>query len=302
MQEISSAAPSVDTGSKLQLSAEQVLLIRQAIEGLTLCHSQAPETLAKSRQITTCVGSEDGHTYEIVSARQTGRTVEYLLKFFQQDQKDGLKYDKREFDHEFIDTEAADDFGVPMFCHTLNISPKTFLESGHQGDDKGAQYCLFARNEQGRIAGFISFSLNLNAFENVFGAVDDDGEDIAQLDWEDARRFYLNIDFKCIYTRVRFRGRGVGSALITAMDEIIQAEIHHLSEQLLPAFVTTGVPFKMQPFIYSEWNSRSGEMAHWKFLEELEGTCEFHRHLADTAEPSRKSLQILELDDGDSGY
>jgi hypothetical protein len=280
--------------STTDLTALQLQQIRQALQSLTLCHSQAPEAETALRRQTVWVGDTDVEsTFELVSPQQTGKTAEYLEEFFKKDQKQAWS---TEFSHPLISDEGVEN--EVMHCHSLVIKASDFIPSGIDSDAKGARYCLFARNDKGRITSFIRFSVSLDTFENVFGEYDPDD---AEADATDAISFYLNINFDVIYTRARFRGRGASIALLSVMQQVVQDEVLHISQQLAPVSTATGVVFKLQPYVTSELNSQTGELAHNMLMEGLEMEREFHSDMLEE-EPARHALEILEADDSDVSY
>lgn len=268
-------------------------LVRQALQSLNLVHLRAPESPTAQRWQHVCVGESDVEgRFEIVSPQQTGKTAEYLADFFNKDQKQAWT---TEFEHPMIESESS---SWPMHCHTLSIKASDFIPEGIKADDEGARYCLLARNEQGRITSFSQFSISLSTFEDVFGEF---GEGYEGTDVDDAYSFYLNIDLELIYTRARFRGRGAGVALLSAMTGVIESEISHICTQLAPVARETGVVFRMLPCVTSELNSRAGELAHNKLMEALFLLREFHEDMLKD-EPVRCALEILEADDSETGY
>ena len=173
-----------------------------------------------------------------------------------------------------------------------------FIESGIRSDDKSAQYCLFARNEQGRITSFIRFSISLQPLESIFGEYDPENEDT---DISDAWTCYLNIELYEIYTRARFRGRGAGVALLSAMQQVVQDEFQNLSEQLAPVSKATGIVFQLHPYVYNKLSSRAGMLVHNKLMDGLDMEQEFQEHLC-AEEPVRRALKVLEADDSGTEY
>lgn len=284
-----------------EISRREVL--RAAVAGLTLSHSQAPGSLTAKERVEVCFGRDDREgeaEFELLSLEQTGMSAVDLAGLFNRDQR--IKWDN-DFEHPMLDDpkECSMAVGLQFYDHDLRIRPEHFIPKGIEAQESAARYCIFARNtgpRGGRVTSFIRFSVVLDSFENVFGTVGD-GEDDNK-DEDDVRTVYMNISIEQMYTRTRFRGRGAGTALLERMGEMIWDELGHLAKQLAPVTSETGVEFRLQPYVYNEWNSRTGQLAHDQFMERLDDIVVSHPQMEDM-EPERLCLEVLEPD-FDGGY
>lgn len=282
--------------------------VQAALAALTLCHAQAPSTPDTRGYIPGYTWSrnfDQERHYEMVSPEASGLTASELEDLFAADSK--INY-RPKFKHHSFAGDEKDLMGgmCPLYAENLESAEYFKLAKGISTTPRSANYMLIATNQKGTIVGYVSFTISLGSAgdeDDIWEGepCDDEGEPGD----ESSRTVYVFLELNRIYTRARYRGKGAGDAMSTAMGYAYKAEIEHIASQLAPLALELGVQFPVQTEVMSDWESHTGKMAHYMLMDKL--TCERDALLFDDT-PSEQlegnvlnCLELLEIDE-DAGY
>ncbi len=201
--------------------------------------------------------------WEFVSVEQCGLSVEQLVEVFDRDEE----LTSLPFKHWALKGVESDILGMHQdFYDSLNVEVEAF--SPLQGVDcNGARsrYCLVMRDKQSRVAGLVSFEVELSAGERDI-VCDDPAFEAATLK--------LTVRVQDLYVLTAFRAVGAASAGCEAIAHVIREEARHLAQQLEGATRAVGQPFKLEVLLDTEMYSQAAQIIDRKLLQLIRGDLE----------------------------
>ena len=272
-------------------AAQAKMHLRKAVRALTFSHSRAPGGTTADGYASAIRDDGSEIVVEIVSPASTGLSAKELVELFNKDQTRRTQ----DFSHPRIESEEEALFDVlgevPCYANNLRFKPELFIASGVEPEKCEATYCLIAR-KRGKVVGMVSFSVDLNTSENT---------DYISTDIKSILSIHFNIRLEMVYVCSRYRNKGYGKALMAAVADVFRDEMLHICQQLAPVYALVSRPFKVQPYILSEWVSRSGKLAHLALSDELDLAVDEHNGMYAEAQPERLAVELSYAED-DAGY